>query len=93
MQLPLNYNKLSSIERRIVREEYITRQKGKCLYCSNYLALKPPADVLAKEIDRKLFPELFFSWPIHLHHSHTTGMTIGAVHALCNAVLWQYEGQ
>jgi hypothetical protein len=30
---------------------------------------------------------------VHLHHSHETGMTIGAVHARCNAVLWQYHGE
>jgi hypothetical protein len=28
-----------------------------------------------------------------LHHCHQTGLTIGAVHAKCNAVLWQYHGE
>jgi hypothetical protein len=31
--------------------------------------------------------------PIHLQHDHDTGLTEGAVHAYCNAVLWQYEGR
>jgi hypothetical protein len=31
--------------------------------------------------------------PVHLQHSHVTGLTEGAVHAFCNAVLWQYEGR
>jgi len=30
---------------------------------------------------------------MHLHHNHETDMTEGAVHAYCNAVLWQYEGK
>lgn len=32
-------------------------------------------------------------YPVHLHHDHKTGLTIGAVHAKCNAVLWQYYGE
>ena len=45
------------------------------------------------EIHEELFPKNFFDHPIHLHHDHETGMTIGAVHAQCNAVLWQYHGE
>ncbi|AGI61771.1 hypothetical protein VCO139_0016 [Vibrio phage VCO139] len=41
----------------------------------------------------KLFPKNMFQYPIHLHHDHNTGMTIGAVHARCNAVLWEYYGE
>lgn len=33
----------------------------------------------------------FLQHPIHLQHNHTTGMTEGAVHNYCNAVMWQYE--
>jgi hypothetical protein len=40
-----------------------------------------------------LFPKNFLKWPVHLHHSHDTGMTIGAVHSYCNAVLWQYHNE
>ena len=40
-----------------------------------------------------LFPAFFLSHPIHLQHNHETNMTEGAVHARCNAVLWQYEGR
>jgi hypothetical protein len=57
------------------------------------LASRPSNDMLKLEINRKLFPEGFFRWPIHLHHDHTSGMTIGAVHNTCNAVLWQYHGE
>jgi hypothetical protein len=44
-------------------------------------------------VDLKLFPRGFLSNPVHLHHCHTTGLTIGAVHSRCNAILWQHHGQ
>ena len=53
---------------------------------------KDKAISLPANYDR-LFPESFFKYPVHLHHSHDTGKTIGAVHAYCNAVLWEYYGQ
>jgi hypothetical protein len=49
--------------------------------------------VMSKKINVDLFPPNFFKWPVHLHHDHRTGMTIGAVHCRCNAVLWQYHGE
>jgi len=61
-----------------------------------YCALYPQPEgwgFTALLIKKSLFPRGFFGYPIHLHHSHDTGMTIGAVHAHCNAVLWQYEGE
>ena len=49
---------------------------------------------MAKEDLESLRTELnFFKWPVHLHHCHDTGMTTGAVHCYCNAVLWQYPGK
>lgn len=95
MKLPRNYNKLSSKERRDTRLEYIEIQKGVCYYCLNSLEGLPSKDVLSREsnINWKLFPEGFLKHPIHLHHNHDTGLTIGAVHALCNAVLWVYHGE
>ena len=90
MELPVNYNELHWKERRIVREEYIKLQKGKCCHCGDLLKEKPTMDKL---IDISLFPPNFFKWPVHLHHSHDTGITIGAVHNYCNAVLWQYHGE
>ena len=91
--LPVNYDDLPQAERRLVREQYVLLQNGVCYYCGNPFWCEPRSDVKAKSINRKLFPPNFFKWPIHLHHSHDTGLTIGAVHAYCNAVLWQYEGE
>lgn len=93
MKLPVNYNDISFSTRRLVREEYIKIQDGKCCYCQEPIDDKPSKEVLKKKIDKSLFPDTFFKWPIHLHHCHKTGMTIGAVHNKCNAVLWQYFGE
>lgn len=90
---PKNYRKLNQQERRFLRLEYVKDQKGKCHFCGNHLDLNPSAEVLSKKVKESLFPEGFFKNPIHLHHCHDTGMTIGAVHAHCNAVLWQYHGE
>ena len=93
MELPQNYDEISRNERRLVREEYVRLQKGKCYFCKSDLSEQPPEHIINKRINKRLFPEGFFNYPIHLHHDHDSGKTIGAVHAYCNAVLWQYHGQ
>jgi hypothetical protein len=93
MELPVNYTRLAARQRRLVREEYIKVQGGNCCHCGNPLDGEPSKEILDKEIDLDLFPINFLMFPIHLHHNHETGMTIGAVHARCNAVLWQYYGE
>jgi hypothetical protein len=93
IQLPANYDLLNTQQRRLVREEYVRIQEGRCSHCGELLTGKASADVLSKSVNRRLFPEGFFRWPVHLHHNHTTSMTIGAVHNYCNAVLWQYYGE
>lgn len=95
MELPVDYNKLDwrKGEKRIVREEYERLQEGKCWYCNQPLSGPPADEVAAKPIHMSLFPPGFLKHPVHLHHCHNTGMTIGAVHAYCNAVLWEYDGE
>lgn len=93
MELPVNYEELTWQERKEVREEYVRIQKDLCVYCGANLHWSAAASVRSKEINWDLFPENFLKYPIHLHHDHDTGMTIGAVHSYCNAVLWQYEGK
>ena len=90
---PKDYNKLSWTERRQLREQYIEEQNGNCQYCGCSLDSSPSEQVTKLAINVKLFPEEFFKYPVHLHHDHETNMTIGAVHNVCNAVLWQYEGK
>lgn len=93
INIPSNYNELSQNERRLVREEYIKIQNGLCAHCGNNLKANASEEIMNKKINKKLFPKNFFNWPVHLHHNHKTGMTIGAVHCHCNAVLWQYYGE
>lgn len=93
MELPANYTDLDWRERRACRQQYVQEQGGKCHYCKADLSGEPPAKVKAKRINWRLFPQNFRKYPVHLHHDHETGMTIGAVHNYCNAVLWQYHGE
>ena len=93
IKLPVNYTKLQWQERRAVREEYIRLQKGKCHFCGKPLDGPPTKKIKSMPIHKSLFPPKFFDYPVHLHHNHETGMTIGAIHCECNAVLWQYYGE
>lgn len=91
--LPAVYSDLEWWERREVRDEYVRLQGGKCHHCNASLDQEPAKHIRGKRINWALFPPNFTKHPVHLHHSHDDGMTIGAVHALCNAVLWQYHGE
>lgn len=93
MELPVNYTLLTWQERRAVREQYIKDQEGKCMYCNHSLQEPAPEHITSKAINWKLFPPNFLHYPIHLQHCHNTGMTEGAVHNYCNAVMWQYENR
>lgn len=92
-ELPTDYTRLTPRMRAIVRTEYAQRQKGFCCHCNAPLDGRPADHILAKPINWNLFPSNFDKWPLHLHHDHRTGMTIGVVHAYCNADLWQYHGE
>jgi len=91
MDLPAKYSTLTWQERRAVRQQYIDNQNGQCYFCSHPLDERPPAEITSKVIDWSLFPENFLKHPIHLQHDHDTDLTEGAVHAYCNAVMWQYH--
>lgn len=93
MKLSVDYAKTPPAQRKLVREEYIKQQGGVCYYCKSSLMKAPPEGIRNKRIDWNLFPPNFLKHPHHLHHSHDTGMTLGTVHAYCNAVLWQYNGE
>jgi len=93
MELPVKYKELGWQERRAVREQYIQEQQGKCHHCGSALSDGPPHEIGRLSIDWRRFPKNFMQHPVHLHHDHGTGLTIGAVHAKCNAVLWQYHGE
>lgn len=90
MRLPINYNDTHWSIRKEARLQYVKEQNNLCWHCGAKLSDNPSKDIMKLSINKKLFPEGMFDYPIHLHHDHDTGMTIGAVHAKCNAVLWQY---
>ena len=93
MKLPVDYTKLDWRTRKAVREAYIEKQNKACYFCDYPLDGDPIVDVLRTPINLDLFPLNFLKHPIHLQHCHKTGMTEGAVHARCNAVMWQYHGR
>ena len=90
-ELPIKYDDLQINEKRAVRLQYMQKQGMLCKHCDMYLTEIPAYSVEATIIDWDLFPKNFKKFPIHLHHDHKTGMTIGAVHMKCNAYLWQYK--
>ena len=92
-KLPINYEKLSRAKRAAVREQYIDDQKGDCYWCKEPLTDDPPKEITDKPITWSKFPKNFLEHPVHLQHDHMTGLTEGAVHAYCNAVLWEYHGR
>lgn len=89
----VRYDDLSSRQKRAMRDAYIDAQDGNCYHCKMPLIGPPATSVMAKRITPHLYPPNFFKFPVHLHHSHQTGMTIGAVHNRCNAVLWEHHGE
>jgi hypothetical protein len=93
MKLPINYNDANQVTRKKAREQYVEDQGKNCYHCRCSLEKKAPKKITDKKINWHLFPPFFLRYPIHLHHDHKTEMTIGAVHAYCNAVLWQYYGE
>ena len=90
MKLPILYSKSSAFERKQARIMYANLQKGKCYFCNKSLDAAPEMDI---PINWELFPKDFLKHPKHLHHSHETDLTLGTVHAYCNAILWQYHGE
>tara|TARA_R110000851_G_scaffold152826_1_gene294622 strand:- start:310 stop:630 length:321 start_codon:yes stop_codon:yes gene_type:complete len=91
--LPVDYDKLEWWEKKKVREQYVQQQQNLCFYCNESLNQDAPKRITDKKINLGLFPPNFLKYPIHLQHCHNSGMTEGAVHNYCNAVMWQYEGK
>ncbi len=93
MKLPINYDYADWRRRKAARLQYVKDQDGDCWWCKQPLSGLPSEEVTCKDIDLGLFPPNFLEHPIHLQHDHSTGMTEGAVHARCNAVMWQHHGR
>jgi hypothetical protein len=92
-KLPQYYPELSPNIKRKIREQYMEEQSNNCYWCHFSLNEIPPKHITDKPLNIKLFPPGMLDSPIHLQHSHKTGMTEGTVHAYCNCVMWQYENR
>ena len=90
---PVAYSTLTPHERWQTRDAYVVAQEGKCYHCKSALSGQPASEVASQAVTPRLYPDTFFKFPVHLHHDHETGLTIGAVHSHCNAVLWEYHGE
>lgn len=93
MDLPIVYDDVHHSVRKRARLQYVEQQGGKCWYCLKDLQGPPAPAVNIKPLHMGLFPPNFLVHPVHLHHDRETGLTVGAVHAKCNGVLWQYHNQ
>ncbi len=92
-KLPVKYDDLTAAQRKIVRERYVQLQEQRCIHCNARLDGEPADFIKKTKLDLDLFPKGFLKHPVHLHHCRKTGLTLGAVHAKCNGVLWQYHGE
>lgn len=87
------YSKMSSLERRKVREQMVRDQEQKCWYCGTLIHSAPLAHIANFKHNERLFPPSMLKNPIHLHHDHDTDECLGAVHAKCNVYMWEVEGK
>jgi len=92
-KLPILYSKATSKERRQIREQYVREQNNLCYWCKVNLDQSPPLYITSVKINWRLFPPGFLKNPVHLQHNHSSDLTEGAVHARCNAVMWQYHSR
>ena len=87
LELPTKYSSLSGERLSAVKEAYICLQRERCWLCGNNLY------ELSKYLvdNPKLMPlcgnELAERYPLHLHHDHDTGLTLGVTHAECNIII------
>ena len=88
--LELNYEEMTSQERKEVRNLYVQAQGGECYFCGDRLDREPRQELQELPIDWSLFPSGFLDYPVHLQHNHSTKLCEGAVHSLCNAIMWNY---
>lgn len=91
ISVPVLYSKTPAWRRRLVRQHYIQLQNNLCYWCNGPLDEPPPEHIQNTFVNLRLFPSGFFNHPVHLQHNHKTDLTEGAVHARCNAIMWQYH--
>lgn len=93
IDLPVKYDSLDGTNKWIIRGEYAKRQKNICYECGENLSDPPAQYIIDHNIRWGRFPPNFLKYPVHLHHDHKTGLTIGVTHARCNAYLFDVKGE
>lgn len=93
IELPIYYRESHWTVRKQARLQYINRQNGLCYHCKKPLDGEPADEIKEYVMTPSRFPKGMLDNPIHLHHSRKTGLTLGAVHAKCNAHLWEVFGE
>jgi len=93
IKLPINYETANWTTMETARELYIEKQEGLCWYCGEALKGAPAKAASSKYINLLRFPPNFFKHPVHLHHCRSTGLSIGAVHSRCSAILREYHSE
>lgn len=83
------YRLMTRQQRRQVRLQLAKEQGNMCWYCKQPLSGPPSPDIDNYAFNKHLFPKGMFDFPVHLHHDHNSGICVGAVHAKCNAYMWQ----
>ncbi len=95
-KFPQRYRDLNSNQRRKLRDEYIEYFNGRCMYCDELLD-DEPHEFVRQSADQIDWDDLaggkegFLKNPVHLHHDHQTGLTLAAIHAMCNAHSWHFH--
>jgi len=86
LELPIKYSSLSGERLSAVKEAYTCLQRERCWLCGNNLWDLPKYIVENPKLMGLCGNQLAEHSPLHLHHDHDTGLTLGVTHAECNII-------
>lgn len=86
LELPTKYSSLSGERLAVVKEAYICLQRERCWLCGGNLYELPNHVVDNPNLIGLCSSQLAEQHPLHLHHNHDTGLTLGVAHAECNII-------
>lgn len=84
LELPTKYSSLTGERKSAVKEAYICLQRDRCWLCGDDLYDPPKFLVENPNYMPLCGNQLAEHSPLHLHHDHKTGLTLGVTHAECN---------
>lgn len=86
LELPTKYSSLSGERLSAVKDAYICLQRERCWLCGDNLYELPKYIVDNPNYMGLCYNQLAEQTPLHLHHNHDTGLTLGVAHAECNII-------